>query len=59
MTCCCASFGDAVERQFSRKKAAKDLARSSGLSGGANTIAAFRVFPTRLAGGDPTASSST
>jgi magnesium-protoporphyrin O-methyltransferase len=27
MTCCCASFGDAVERQFSRKKAAKDLAR--------------------------------
>jgi SAM-dependent methyltransferase len=27
MTCCCSSFGDAVERQFSRKKAAKDLAR--------------------------------
>jgi hypothetical protein len=27
MTCCCSSVGDEVERRFSRKKAAKDLAR--------------------------------
>ena len=27
MSCCCSSVGDAVERQFSQKKAAKELAR--------------------------------
>ena len=27
MTCCCSSFGDAVERQFSAKKATKELTR--------------------------------
>jgi hypothetical protein len=27
MTCCCSDFGGAAERQFTRKKAAQELAR--------------------------------